>query len=141
MTHQAFINKWSGKYLEYNGDQYKFQCMDLFWQYIKDVWGIQTAPFQGHGTAKKCFNAVNTSLPRFKNVIKIMNTPNNVPQKGDVVFWGFYPGVTGLAGHVAIYNGGNVWNFVSFDQNYPTRSVCHLQSHSYRGVMGWLRLR
>ncbi len=29
--------------------------------------------------------------------------------------------------------------FTSFDQNWPEKSLCHFQNHSYNGVVGWLR--
>lgn len=29
MTLNEFVNKYNGKYVEYNNDAYKFQCVDL----------------------------------------------------------------------------------------------------------------
>lgn len=141
---EEFTAKYNGKYLEFNNDQYKNQCMDLFWAYLKEVLGIDPTPYRGWGTAKNCYN----SFYKIKNAVnhfnRIPNTPNGVPKKGDIVFWGTYPSVTGFAGHVAIYVEGNVWIFVSFDQNYPTGAPCIFYKHGsnkvfhgYRGVMGW----
>jgi len=45
---------------------------------------------------------------------------------------------TGNWGHIAIYYEGDVNSFVSFDQNFPTGSSCHLQGHDYQNVLGWL---
>jgi hypothetical protein len=70
---------------------------------------------------------------------KIDNTPTGVPLKGDIIFWG-----TGIGpyGHVAIMIQGDANSFRSFDQNFPTGSVCHAQNHpNYTGVLGWLRLK
>jgi hypothetical protein len=138
MTPDEFFNKYNGRYLEYNNDRYKFQCMDLFWQYLKEVLNLDTQPYQGWGTAKNCYNNFNNIKGASQFFTRISNGPVNYPTKGDTVFWGFYLGVTGLAGHVAICSGGNAKAFISFDQNYPTGSPCKFVNHSYRGVIGWL---
>jgi hypothetical protein len=139
ISHDSFIKKYAGKFLEFNGDQYKNQCMDLFWAYQKEVQGVNPTPFRGWGTAKNCYNNFHKIPGASKQYIKIANTPNNIPKKGDIPFWGTYPFVTGFAGHVAIYDEGGVMRFVTFDQNYPTYAPCRLTQHSYKGVMGWLR--
>jgi len=96
-------------------------------------------PYQGWGSARNIYNNYNKITGAFKNFALIRNTALNAPKNGDIVWWGFYPGVTGLAGHVAICvgDGANVNNFISFDQNYPTGSSCHRQLHNYKGVLGW----
>lgn len=139
MTFFQFIQKWNNKYLEYNDPSNKNQCMDLFYAYVREVLEINPSMFFGQGSAKNCYNNFDRLPGASKLFTKIPNTPTNVPKQGDVIFWGFYPGVTGWAGHVAIFWDGNVKSLTSFDQNYPTYSACHLQPHSYRGVMGWLR--
>lgn len=145
ITFDAFIAKHKGYFREYNGDIYRHQCMDLFWLYLKEVLGIDPRPYQGWGTAKNCYNNFEKIKDSSKYFVKIQNTPNNTPQKGDIVFWGTYLGVTGFAGHVGVYSDGNLYTFISFDQNYPTGQPCKLVQHGsnkwfhgYRGVMGWL---
>ena len=135
MTFDAFTTKYNGKYIDYDG-KFGAQCVDLFLQYLKEVIGIDPRPFQGWGTAKNIFNSFDKIKDNhFK---KILNTPTGVPQKGDILFWGTYPLVTGWAGHVAVFGSGDANNIISFDQNYPTNSPCHFYKHSYKGVMGWL---
>lgn len=146
MTLDTFINKYQGKYVEFNHDIYRNQCMDLFWQYLVEVIGIEARPYQGWGTAKNVYRNA-WQIPDFnKHFVKIDNGKTNVPVKGDIVFWGTYPGVTGWAGHVAIYLKGDLYFIYSFDQNYPTGKPCMIYKHGinkllhgYRGVMGWFR--
>jgi hypothetical protein len=135
MQLDAFIIKWNGRYCEFNGDAYKFQCVDLVRQYILEV--LKFAPYEampGAATAKQIFQNFKPN----KYFTKVINTPTGVPKKGDIVFWGYYPFVTGWAGHTAIYSGGNVYKFISFDQNFPSKQPCKFVNHSYRGVLGWL---
>lgn len=137
MTHAEFINKYRGKYVEYADASNRYQCVDLMRLYIKEVWGIDPYTVERGLTAKQIYLNSSTN----SKIVKIDNTPNGIPQKGDLVFWGWYLGVTGWAGHVAVYDSGDLYNIISFDQNYPTYTPCHLQRHSYKGVMGWLRKR
>lgn len=135
MTLQQFIEKWNGRYCEFNNDAYKFQCMDLMRQYVTEVFRLNAyMAIPAALTARRCFLNFKSN----KYFTKVINTPTGVPKKGDIVFWGYYPFVTGTAGHVAIFDGGNAYKFISFDQNYPSRTPCHYVNHSYRGVVGWL---
>jgi hypothetical protein len=137
MTYQEFLDLHSGHYVDYD-HAYGYQCVDLMRQYIKDVLGLDPyAVLPAAPGAKQIFQRYNTSYP-FK---KIYNTREAIPKNGDIMFWGWYWGVTGINGHVAICvgDGAGQWNFVSFDQNWPTGTACHRQLHSYKGVMGWLR--
>jgi cell wall-associated NlpC family hydrolase len=112
--------------------------MDLFWAYLQEVLNIDPTPYRGWGSAKNCYNNFYRIKDASKYFNKIKNSPNNQPKKGDIVFWGTYPFVTGLAGHVAMYEGGNLYSLIGFEQNYPTKSPCRFVKHSYKGVMGWL---
>lgn len=142
MTHGQFITANMGRYVDYD-KRYGNQCVDLMRQYIKDVEGID--PYQAvpaGATAKTIFQNFSGN----KYYQKILNSPSNVPKKGDLVFWGYYPSVTGWAGHVGVFDSGDLYSVVVFNQNYPTGSSCQLRKfgtsklfHGYRGVMGWLR--
>lgn len=142
MTYTSFIYLHNNHYIDYD-QSFGYQCTDLMRQYVKDVVGV--APYTGiptRGNAKDIFK--NFVSNRY--FTKILNTKINVPQKGDIIFWGTYPTVTGFAGHVAIFDHGDLYTVVSFDQNYPTGSPCHFVKHGsnkilhgYRGVLGWLR--
>ena len=136
-----FKSIWNGKYNNYDG-LYGRQCTDLMRQYVKDVHGYEPyTAIPTTGAAKNIFNNFKSN----KYFTKILNTPNNVPKKGDIIFWGWYVTVTGPDGHVAIYDTGDVFTFTSFDQNYPTGQPCKFVKHGsnkflhgYRGCLGWL---
>ncbi len=141
MTHNQFTQKYNGRFVDYDG-KYGNQCVDLMRQYIKEVkgWDAYKAVPAG-ATAKVIFQ-------NFKNNAyykKVFNTPNNIPKQGDLIFWGTYPFITGLAGHVAVFEGGDLYSVLVFGQNYPTGKPCKFTKygsskllHGYRGVMGWL---
>ena len=103
--------------------------MDLAHRYAIDVVGqdIPSAP-----AAKDVWNKTTTGYE------KIKNTPDGLPQKGDIVIWGTE---IGPYGHIAVFIEGNLNTFTSFDQNFPIGSLCHKQSHSYKGVLGWLHAK
>lgn len=134
LTLDQFITKYMGRYIDWDG-WYGAQCVDLMRFYQRDVLGVTPQSIPAAGSAKQIFQNFPYNNATFA---KIDNTPTNIPQKGDIIFWGTYLGVTGWAGHVAVYTGGDLYNIISFDQNWPTGTSCHLQKHSYKGVLGWL---
>lgn len=129
MSLQEFINKWNGKKCDFDG-YYGAQCVDLYRQYCKEVLNIpQTYPVKV--AAEIWDNTMGN--PNFTH---IKNTPTGVPQAGDIIIWSKK---LNAAGHVSIFINGSVWSFNSFDQNFPVGSGCHIQSHNYKNVIGWLR--
>lgn len=124
MTFDELIQQYNGKGIDWDG-YYGYQCFDLAHFYAVKVVGkdIPAKP-----AAKDLWNVEITGYK------KIANTPDGVPQKGDIIIWG-----TGIGawGHVAIFVAGNTSSFTSFDQNFPTGSLCHIQQHDYTGVLGW----
>jgi len=127
MTFDDFIKKWDGKLLDYD-NAYSGQCVDVIQQYSVEVLGIGS---WGSG------NAVGrwTNYPK-EHFDRIANTPEGVPQKGDVMIWGTG---AGPYGHIAVFIEGTAGSFRSFDQNWPVGSKCHIQGHYYNNVLGWLR--
>lgn len=129
MTLQDFFNKYNGQGVDFDG-AYGNQCVDLAQFYNHDVVG---AP-------RLTGNAVdiwNTYPKDFYD--RIANTPTNAPVAGDIIIWG--ASVGGGFGHIAICQSAGVSAFTSFDQNWPTGSKVHFQSHDYKGVLGWLHLK
>ena len=132
MTLDDFIAQWNGKGLDFD-HAYGNQCMDVFEQYNQDVVGAPVV----YGNAVDVWMKFS---PKF--YFQIPNTLTGIPEKGDVVVWGTS---VGQYGHVAIFVEGDQNTFTSFDENWPIPAagsgtgVCHLQQHSYVGVLGWLR--
>jgi hypothetical protein len=130
MTLSQFITVHNGQSIDTVGnyrDPYGAQCTVLFMAYCLEVLGFSITPNNAIGYW--------TSYPTDKFDV-ITNTPTVAPQVGDVVIWSeqLTPN-----GHIAVVNTANLTSFVSFDQNWPIGSGCHLQYHSYTNVLGWLR--
>jgi hypothetical protein len=134
MTFDAFITKYTGVGVDtdnYPSDN-KYQCMDLMHKYVEEVLGFTEKSLLGAPTASQAY----TNFTATKYFQKIDNSLFNVPQKGDIMFYGTK---IGPSGHVCIVYSANVLNFKSFDQNWPAGSLPHIQDHNYVGVLGWLR--
>jgi len=130
MNYIDFKNKFLGKPIDFDG-AYGQQCFDVYRQYCKDLGFNQSPPSEG---AKDIWNNFLK-----ENFIKIPNTPEGVPLQGDVVIWGI---TIGPYGHVAIFDRGDNTSFTSIDQNWPSdggKGVLHEVTHTYKGVLGWLR--
>jgi hypothetical protein len=100
------------------------ECFDL-----AQLWArvIGSQPFTG-ATADLIYNQpgdLYTQIP---------NTPNDFPQKGDLVIWN-WP-------HVGLATGNNTDanTLEVFEQNDPDGSEIHIKQYAnYDGVIGWLR--
>ena len=136
MNFDTFISMYTGKKVDTDG-AYGAQCMDLMHKYCQEVLVIPDLRVLAASSAKDVFQNFWTVYGH-EMFEKFNNTPTGIPNKGDIMFWG-----TGIGpyGHVAIYHSGDVMKFKSFDQNFPTGSACYLKDHSYKGVLGWLRVK
>lgn len=128
MTLKEFIEKYNNKGIDFDS-AFKTQCVDLYRQYIKEVLMFpQSSPV---ANAKDIWN---TYLPDYFK--RVENTPHGIPEVGDIIIWNTK---IGKSGHVAIFLEGDAKKFISFDQNFPVGTLCHKQSHTYKGVLGWLK--
>ena len=142
MTIDEFFTKHNGKYVDYDG-RYGFQCVDLVRQYINEVlgWAPYTA-LPTTGAAKNIFK--NFPDGGNKYFQKIKNTPEGIPQKGDIVFFKtsyWYPWLYGWAGHVEIVSVAWLIGLNDFSQNWPSGSFCKFVNRTYKNCLGWLRPR
>lgn len=128
MTIDDFIKKYEVKYADFDG-WYGAQCVDLVQFYNSEVVG---------GSFLSGANAYDiwTTYPKDK-YIAIENTPDGVPQQGDIIIWGKD---YGPSGHIAICISADVNKFSAFSQNDPkgARSIVR-EYKDYYGVLGWLR--
>lgn len=130
MSLQDFIAKYTNQFIDFDG-QFGAQCVDLINQYCVDVLGISNPIQELPGdTAYDIYQ--NYSGTKFQ---KIANTSDGVPDVGDFVFWDTS---IGSGGHCDVFVSGDQNTINGFDQNFPIGSPCHMQTHSYGGVMGWL---
>lgn len=123
MTFTELMGLTNGNYIETAGTSAKNQCVDLANAYIRYVLGLPVIELT---------NAKDFPSKAGDKYNYILNTPEGIPQEGDLVIWG------GTYGHIAIFIEGNTDRFTSFDENYPTGSPCHVQEHNYNNVLGWL---
>ena len=132
MKLQEFLDNNNNKKVDFDG-HYGAQCVDLFRCFNRDVLGI--AQPRGVNGAKDFWTNYPNDPNLYNNFERIANTPDFVPQFGDIAVWG-----NGTYGHIAICTGkGDVRTFESFDQNYPTGSACHYVKHNYSGFYGVFR--
>lgn len=134
ISFSQFIAKYAGKKIDWD-NAYQGQCVDLFRQYNHEVLGIPqpkgvvgAADFWANYTTDPVLNTHFT---------KIVNTPEFIPQKGDVMVWNKRAG--GGFGHIAVVVTANIDSFTSFDQNWRALNVCELTKHDYTNVYGVLR--
>lgn len=130
MTLNDFIKKYDGKKVEFHSfsSGALYQCVDSANTYIVEVLGLPAII----GT-----NAQDFPTKAGSDYEYIKNTPTGVPQAGDLMIWKSADKV----GHIGIFIEGNANTFASFDQNYPTGTPSHKQSHNYTNVLGWLRAK
>ncbi len=130
MTFQQFLEKYNGQPVDFDGI-YPNQCLDLAHQYVYDVLGLTDVRIIAHPAAYQIY----TDFTETQYFDKIANSPTGVPLEGDIVVFG--QGV-GQWGHVCIFIEGDARNFKSFDANWPTGSLPHVQDHTYGYCLGWL---
>lgn len=133
-TYKQFIQAHKGKAMDYDGVA-GCQCIDLCKYYLDEVFDLTPGAW---GDAH-CWYENYNSIPTLKNNFKrIANTPDFVPQKGDIMVWG-----QGLSewGHVAICSGeGDTTWFSSWDNNWTgNHDATEKIKHDYHGVLGVLR--
>lgn len=133
-----FITAHIGRPIDIDG-KFGNQCMDLMRAYCVEVLKIGAYTLPAVSYAYQVFRNFPDAGNRYFS--KVYNNPKDlsqVPPEGAILFW--KPrviGITGVGGHVAVNKKSDSYKLLSFDQNWPTGTFCHLQSHSYRGLWGW----
>jgi hypothetical protein len=126
-------NTEAGKW-DFDG-MYDCQCVDLARFYFRDVLEIPQPKGLPVG-ARELYEKFESDPVLFRYFTRIPNTPDAVPEAGDVMLWDKNAGSG--CGHVAIFLEGNVKTFRSLDQNWtPFKTT--IVHHGYSNVLGWLR--
>lgn len=117
------------------------QCFDLAvkWTDLLNVphFPGNPSPFP-YANAYEIYTKPNDVTRKYFDFIQ--NTPDAIPQAGDIVVWD--KTLNGGIGHVAVANGNaGTSYFESFDQNWVPGTPCKIIRHSYNYVLGWLRLK
>ena len=111
------------------------QCVDLFRQYNKDVWGNPRLEGLGENGGAKDLWLKYDQMPLTKKYLcKVTN-----PVCGDVVVFGATP--TNKFGHVAIFLAQKGNDILVFEQNGYTQDGAKYAWRSTQGMLGALRKR
>ena len=129
-----WVNKYIGKAPDYDGSS-GAQCVDLAKCYLKEVHGIPQ--FSIGGSAMYYYIRFEQFDKLNKKFVRIANTKEFVPLKGDIAVWNSTKG--GGHGHVAICTGeGDTKHFNSYDMNWQGTAM-KVVKHDYSGFLGVLR--
>jgi hypothetical protein len=133
---EQFFAKYNGENVEAEDPSNLNQCMDLAFSWC-DFIGIPRSSIR-HLYAYQIFTQPTPETKQYWKLIS--NTPDGIPQVGDLVIFGTK---VGIAGHVCISNGvGDAKTFQSLDQNWgttPSQKKTQIVTHNYTGCLGWLR--
>ena len=132
ITFDEFVKRYIGKAVDYDGTA-GAQCVDLIKLYLKWVFGIIPKAI---GNAHAYFDNFNLHGFLKKNFIRIKNSKEFVPMKGDICVWSK---IMNKYGHVAIATGrGDTSTFESLDMNWDGKAAKYVH-HNYDYFLGVLR--
>lgn len=133
-----FLTKYNGTFVEKVDLTNLNQCVDLIIAWVEFL-GLPTNTFAGLMYAYEMWSPSTAAAAQKFDYI--LNTPDAVPQWGDIVIWD--KAYNGTAGHVGIATGNfsDTNKFQCFEQNDPTGSNSHLKDYNYNHVIGWLRYK
>jgi len=144
MTLREISEKWFGQKVPYpNPDpsHTQGQCVQ-FIRYLLVVYyrKPQWVYLGENGGAAEFWNRYETDPNMNKHFIKIPNTPEFVPQEGDIPIWNKNKG--NGKGHIAVVytNEQSVHKMICLEQNWKPKIVS-VESHDYKDVLGFFRVR
>ena len=135
ITLEEFVNKYNGKKVDF--DNYAGpQCVDLFRQYVKDVWNIleHTGCCATSGGAKDLFLDYD-KMPLEKKYFTRVKTKS--PKMGDVIIWD--SSSTNQYGHVAICLGFLKDSLIVFEQDGFRQDGAKINVRNKTNLLGVLR--
>ena len=135
MGFDEFVKAYMGKSIDYDGVS-GVQCVDLVKVYMNKVFGLKPGAW---GNAKDYYENFNNVSALKNNFTRIANTPDFVPQKGDICVWGKNVSSSHNYGHIAIATGeGNTKELYTYDQNWNGKAMKKVK-HNYVAFLGVLR--
>lgn len=134
MNLREFIIKYNGKKVDFDG-AFGAQCVDLFRQYNKDVWGN---PHTGAVDSAKDLVIKYSELEGEKKFLNLVPVNTNFVFPGDVAVWGETS--KNEHGHVAIVVLVlNEKNLVVFEQDGLKLDGAKLNVRPVENIIGFLR--
>ena len=134
MELNTFCTTYHGQKVDFDG-VCGAQCVDLFRQYNKDVWGNPRLEGLGENGGAKDLWLKYDKMPLTKKYLRKVTKP----VCGDVVVFGATP--ANKFGHVAIFLAQKGDNILVFEQNGYTQDGAKYVWRSVQGMLGALRKR
>lgn len=135
MDIKQFVDTYLGKKVDFDGF-YGAQCVDLFRQFNKDVFGFpHTGAVEG---AKDLFERYG-ELPIEKKYYEQLRKEFTIPIEGDIVVFGATS--SNKYGHVAIVLWATRTIMIVLEQDGFSQDGTKISSRPYSNVLGFLRRR
>lgn len=129
-----FISNLNGQFVEVSYKPAIYQCMDLAYNWVFAL-GFPKSTIQ-HEFAYEVYARASDITRQYFEIIP--NTDTAIPQDGDLVI--FDKTSTNVAGHIGVaLGGGNIKNFMMFEQNSPLGTNSNVKQKSYSNCLGFLR--
>ncbi len=134
MTLEEFVKKYIGKKVDFDM-VYGAQCVDLFRQYNKEVWGN---PHTGAVDGAKDLVVNYERMPLEQRFLSLVPVNRDFVKAGDVAVWNATE--VNKFGHVAIVVGflGNE-SLIVFEQDGFKQDGAKLNVRSIKNLLGFLR--
>ena len=133
MDTKQFVDEYFGKKVDFDG-VYGYQCVDLFRQFNKDVFGF---PHTGGVEGAKDLYENYGKLAVEKQYYEQIKKDGVVPIEGDIVVFGATP--SNKYGHVAIVLWASKKVMVVAEQNGMTQKGFEIVVRTYDNCLGFLR--
>ena len=135
MDIKQFVDQYYRKKVDADGF-YGAQCVDLFRQFNKDVFGF---PHTGGVEGAKDLWELYGKLPEEKKYYEQIRKEGTIPLEGDVAVFG--KTASNKYGHVAIVLWASRKVLVVFEQDGFKQDGAKVVTRSYDNVLGYLRRR
>lgn len=130
-----FINEKIKTKVDYDG-YYGAQCVDLYRQYCKDMYGITTLEMLGDGGARDIYLKYD-QFPNEKKYFIQLDAKNHIYAKtGDIAIWDATP--TNPFGHVAIVVDDQLSKILVLEQDGFKQDGAKLALRDKENLLGYL---
>lgn len=123
---KRFIAKYTGVLNVGDTEGNKGECVGLIQEWLNvfgfpQIWG----------------NAIDLLKNADRNFyLVISNSPTNAPQPGDIIVFNYKP-----FGHTGVVVTADIMSVTVFESNNPVGSTPRIVKHTYKDVVGWIRMK
>lgn len=130
-----FVNKHINQKVDYDG-YYGAQCVDLYRQYVKEMYGITNLEMLGDGGAKDIYLKYEEFPHERESFIRLDAEKHSFAQAGDIAIWN--ASASNEYGHVAIVIDDQVNDILVFEQDGFKQDGAKLKLRSKKNLLGYL---